>query len=467
MVFTSHIFVFYFLPACLLVYYLLPRRFKNPFITLASYIFYGWWKPWFVTLMMTSTLVDYIAGRVISSQGASKRKRKTALIVSMCTNLGLLGVFKYGMFTQQNLNALMHLFGAQGFDILKITLPIGISFYTFQTMSYTIDVYMKTAKPVRSLGDFSCFVALFPQLIAGPIVRYNTIAEQLDHREHTLDRFSSGVVLFVLGFGKKILLANPVGTLAKAAFAANDPSVLVAWMGAVAFTFQIYFDFSGYSDMAIGLGRMLGFEFPKNFDSPYHSESITEFWRRWHISLSTFLRDYLYFPLGGNRRGLRRTYLNLAIVMLLGGLWHGAYWQFVAWGAFHGTLLIAERLIGKKSYYARLPRPARIALTFVLVVISWVPFNSNGMGHALSYLGAMFGMVSPASSAGLLYGQFISFNSFFILGVCALFVGFRTQAWDFAKELTWTKVPVIMVLFVFSISAMFAQAFNPFLYFQF
>ncbi|HUU00993.1 MAG TPA: MBOAT family protein [Myxococcota bacterium] len=467
MVFTSHIFVFYFLPACLLVYYLLPRRFRNLFLTVASYLFYGWWKPWFVTLMMTSTMVDYVAGRVISAAGASKRRRKLALIVSMCTNLGLLAVFKYAMFTQENLNTMLHLFGAQGFEVLRITLPIGISFYTFQTMSYTIDVYRGTAKPVRRFVDFSCFVALFPQLIAGPIVRYNTIAEQLDNRRHTLDLFSSGVMLFILGFAKKILLANPVGAIADAAFAVNGPSALVAWLGALAFTFQIYFDFSGYSDMAIGLGRMFGFEFPKNFNSPYQSESITDFWRRWHISLSTFLRDYLYFPLGGNRRGARRTYFNLATVMLLGGLWHGAYWQFVVWGAYHGALLIAERLIGKKSYYAGLPHPVRVAMTFGLVVISWVPFRADNMGQALRHVGSMFGLTSSAPSAGLLYGQLLSFNCLFMLAVCALLSGFKTQAWDFAEKLSWAKVPVLVVLFVVSCAAMFAQAFNPFLYFQF
>jgi len=467
MVFTSHIFVFYFLPACLLIYYLLPRGLRNPFLTVASYLFYGWWKPWFVSLMMISTVVDYIAGRVISTEGASARRRKLALITSMCTNLGLLGVFKYAMFAQENLNALLHLFGSDGFTVMKITLPIGISFYTFQTMSYTIDVYRGTARPVRRFGDFSCFVALFPQLIAGPIVRYNTIAEQLDKRRHTLDLFSSGAVLFILGFAKKILLANPVGAVADAAFAASGPTALVAWLGALAFAFQIYFDFSGYSDMAIGLGRMLGFEFPKNFNSPYQSESITDFWRRWHISLSTFLRDYLYFPLGGNRRGNRRTYFNLATVMLLGGLWHGAYWQFVVWGAYHGAWLIAERLIGKKSYYAGLPRGLRVLLTFVLVIISWVPFRADDLGQALHLWAAMFGLASPAASAGLLYGQLLSFNSLFMLAVCALFAGFKTQAWDFAETLTWAKVPLLLVLFLGALMAMFAQAFNPFLYFQF
>jgi len=467
MVFTSHIFVFYFLPFVLLVYYLLPRGARNLFLTVASYLFYGWWKPWFVTLMMTSTLVDYVSARVISAEGASPRRRKLALVASMCTNLGLLGVFKYAMFAQRNLNWLLEAAGADGFAMLEITLPIGISFYTFQTMSYTIDVYRGVAPPVRRLSDFSCFVALFPQLIAGPIVRYNTVAVQLAERTHTLARFSSGVSLFILGFAKKILLANPVGNIADAAFAADHPAALVAWMGAAAFAFQIYFDFSGYSDMAIGLGRMLGFEFPKNFDSPYHSQSITEFWRRWHISLSTFLRDYLYFPLGGNRRGARRTYVNLATVMLLGGLWHGAYWQFVLWGAYHGALLIAERLIGKKPFYARLPRPVRIGITFALVVISWVPFRAETIGGAMEHLGCMFGLAGTGPAAALLTGEVLALHNLMTMGLCIAFVAFKTQAWDYAEKITIPRVAVLTGVFVLAIAAMFAQAFNPFLYFQF
>ncbi len=467
MVFSSHIFVFYFLPLCLALYYLLPNRTRNLFLTIASYCFYGWWKPWFVTLMMTSTLVDYIAGRVISAEGATPRRRKLALIVSMCTNLGLLGVFKYAMFAQENLNTLMHMFGSDGFSMIRITLPIGISFYTFQTMSYTIDVYRGKADPVRRFVDFSCFVALFPQLIAGPIVRYNTVAIQLAERKHTLERFSSGVSLFILGFAKKILLANPIAIVADAAFAADQPTALAAWFGATAFAFQIYFDFSGYSDMAVGLGRMLGFEFPKNFNSPYKSDSITDFWRRWHISLSTFLRDYLYFPLGGNKAGNRRTYINLAIVMLVGGFWHGAYWQFIVWGAFHGSLLIAERLIGKKSYYAGLPHLARVFLTFVLVVISWVPFRADTMGEALDILGAMFGILSPSPGAPLVYGVTFSPNGLVMMGISVLFITFKTQAWDFAEKLSWWKLPVIISLFLVSVGTMFSQSANPFLYFQF
>ncbi len=467
MVFTSHIFVFYFLPLCLLIYYALPRPAKNLFLTVASYAFYGWWKPWFVSLMMISTVVDFIAARQISAAGASPRRRKLALIASMVTNLGLLGVFKYAGFFQGNVNWLLESFGSTGFNVMEITLPIGISFYTFQTMSYTIDVYQGTAAPVRRFSDFSCFVALFPQLIAGPIVRYNTVAKQLADRRHTLDRFASGVSLFILGFAKKILLANPMGIIADFAFGSDHPGALTAWLGAVAFAFQIYFDFSGYSDMAVGLGRMLGFEFPKNFNAPYQADSITDFWRRWHISLSTFLRDYLYFPLGGNRKGARRTYLNLAIVMLLGGFWHGAYWQFVLWGAYHGALLIGERLIGKKAFYARLPRSIRIAVTFCLVVISWVPFRADNLTEAMQYLGCMFGLLNNGPAAALAGAEILALPSLLMTGICAAFVLFRTQAWDFAAKITWSRILVLLALFGLALGTMCAQSFNPFLYFQF
>jgi len=467
MVFTSHIFVFYFLPLCLLVYYVLPRRARNGCLTVASYLFYGWWKPWFVTLMMASTVVDYTAGRVISAPGATAKRRKLALVVSICTNLGLLGVFKYAMFTQENLNFLLQVFGADGFRVLQITLPIGISFYTFQTMSYTIDVYRGVAQPVRHFGDFSCFVALFPQLIAGPIVRYHTLAEQLAYREHRIDRFSSGVAIFILGFAKKIMLANPMGAIANSVFATNHPTTIAAWYGVTAYAMQIYFDFSGYSDMAVGLGRMLGFEFPKNFDSPYHSQSITEFWRRWHISLSSFLRDYLYIPLGGNKRGSRRTYANLATVMLLGGLWHGAQWQFVAWGAYHGAWLAIERRFGKQSFYAVLPRQGRIVLTFVLVLFSWVLFRAETVSAAMRYISAMLGLRSSVPAATLVHGEIFALHNMVLMAICVGVASLKTQAWDVAQVVTLPRAALLATLFVLAVAAMFTQTLNPFLYFQF
>jgi alginate O-acetyltransferase complex protein AlgI len=349
MVFTSNIFLFYFLPLVLLLYYALPFRYRNALLTCAAYVFYGWHKPWFVLLMMYSTVCDYYAARIIAAPTSSPRLRRGTLAVAVVNNLFLLAYFKYGVFAQENANALLQLLGHQGFRIMQITLPIGISFYTFQTISYTVDVYRGTAPPARRLSDFTCFVALFPHLIAGPIVRYNTIADQFGHRQHSYERFASGVAIFILGFAKKILLANAMGRIADAVFGADAPDALTAWWGLMAYAGQIYFDFSGYSDIAVGLGRMVGFEIPRNFNSPYRAHSLTEFWQRWHMSLSSFLRDYLYYPLGGNRHGARRSMLNLWLVMLIGGLWHGASWKFVLWGGYHGLWLALERGFAKRD----------------------------------------------------------------------------------------------------------------------
>jgi len=467
MVFTSHIFLFYFLPLTLLVYYSLPTRFRNGFLTVASYFFYGWWKPWFVLLMLTSTVVDYFCARVISAPGATAARRRAGLLTSLVVNLGLLGFFKYFMFTVENLNRLLELAGADTFRILQVTLPIGISFYTFQTMSYTIDVYRRVAPQVRSFSDFSCFVSLFPQLIAGPIVRYNTVAEQLASREHTLPRFASGVALFCLGFAKKILLANPMGEIADTVFAVDSATAVDAWYGITAYAFQIYFDFSGYSDMAIGLGRMFGFEFPKNFDAPYRAESITDFWRRWHISLSTFLRDYLYVPLGGNRLGQLWTARNLAIVMLLGGLWHGAQWTFVAWGLFHGLLLGFERSLGRRSLYAWLPRPARVAVTFVLILFSWVLFRAPTLEAAVGYFGMMFGSGATDAATVLLAAKLYAPVQLVSMLLCVLVAIQPVQTFEWVNELSWLKVMLVVLLFWLAVAEMFTQAFNPFLYFQF
>ena len=434
-----------------------------------SYLFYGWWKPWFISLMLVSTFVDYLCGKVISAPGASQKRRKTAVVVSCCVNLGLLGFFKYYMFSAESLNTLLSLVGAETFSILSVTLPVGISFYTFQTMSYSIDVYRGDAPPVKSFFDFACFVALFPQLVAGPIVRYRTIAEQLAFRKYLPERFASGVSLFAIGLGKKIVLANPMGTVADAAFAAAAPCALDAWFGIIAYAFQIYFDFCAYSDMAVGLGRMLGFEFPKNFNAPYHANSITDLWRRWHISLSTFLRDYLYIPLGGSRKGEVRTYLNLATVMLLGGLWHGAKWNFLCWGAFHGILLGVERWLGKKSIYGRMPRIVCIGLTFVLILFSWVLFRAESLSAAIAYYRCMFGMGIPGLNDSLLLAaEMYTPLHLLMLAVCITLVIQPIQAFDWVEErLGWIRTAGLLLLFAFSIILMFTQSFNPFLYFQF
>lgn len=465
MVFTSHIFLFYFLPFVLLVYYALPKQ-RNVFLLAASYVFYGWWNPWFVLLMFFATLVNYVCGKIIASTDDPIR-RYAALTTSVAVSLSLLGFFKYFVFLQTNINWMLESAGSAPFDIWQITLPIGISFYIFQSISYTVDVFRNESPPVRSFWDFACFVALFPQLIAGPIVRYNTIAEQLIQREHSLEKFTSGTALFILGFAKKILLANTAGQIADTVFATESPVIIDAWYGVTAYAFQIYFDFSAYSDMAVGLGRMFGFEFLRNFNAPYHAQSITDFWRRWHISLSTFLRDYLYIPLGGNQKGSVRTYINLALVMLLGGLWHGASWVFVIWGAYHGFLLAFERWRGKKSVYEKLPKLLQTGITFVLVLFSWVLFRCPTLEYALDYFGAMSGMISSSPNAYLIAAELYTQGNIALMLLCAGFTFQSVQAHDWVEQLSPFKMALLILLFVLSIMVMMAQTFNPFLYFQF
>jgi alginate O-acetyltransferase complex protein AlgI len=468
MVFTTHIFLFYFLPLFLLVYYSLPYRWRNLWITIGSYIFYGWWQPWFVSLMLFTTCMDFFWGRFITREGATPRERKLAVLACVATNLTLLAFFKYYMFALETINQVLITFGAQSIPVLNVVLPIGISFYTFHSLTYVIDLYRGDATPAKSLSGFSAFVALFPDLVAGPIIRYKTLAEQLRQREHVATRFASGVVIFLIGFGKKILLANPCGNVADAVFGAANPFPVDAWVGAVAYAFQIYFDFCGYSDMAVGLGRMLGFEFPRNFDAPYRSESITDLWRRWHISLSSVLRDYLYYSLGGNRKGAGRTYFNLAVVMLLGGLWHGAKWTFVAWGAFHGLLLALERWNGKRSFYSALPKPGRIAATFLLMLFSWVLFRSDNFRAAMEYYRAMIGLGPTGTVAPLVAAMIYNPYHLLILAICTILVFQPLQAHDWAlRPVTWGRIAVVVPLLVVSVMAMYTQAFNPFLYFQF
>jgi alginate O-acetyltransferase complex protein AlgI len=480
MVFSTYIFVFCFLPLVLLGYYALLQlaksfrnleepvsRWRNRWLLLMSYVFYGWWNPWFILLMMSVTVACYLSGRIISRAGADTRRRHWGLALALISSLCPLAFFKYFTFLQVNLNIALELLGADGVRVLQIILPAGISFYSFHALSYALDVHRGTAPPARSLSDFACYIALFPQLVAGPIIRYNTVADQFVHRSHTWDKFASGSALFILGLAKKVLLANPMGKVADAAFAAQSLTAPDAWFGVVAYAFQIYFDFAGYSDMAIGLGRMIGFEFLKNFDAPYRSESITEFWRRWHISLSTLLRDYLYLPLGGNRKGPRRTYVNLAIVMLLGGLWHGAAWSFVVWGAYHGALLAFERRLGKQSPYHRLPRAARVTLTFVLVLISWVLFRAETLTDALRYLGAMLGFAEGGVGAMLLPSLLYSRGTMMLMLLCAILAFERQQAHEWCSDVTWPKALVLLPILAAALMVMFSQAFSPFLYFQF
>lgn len=482
MVFSSHLFLFYFLPCALLFYYLVPRRAKHLLLTIVSYVFYGWANPLFVALLFVSTVIDYICGLVIAYDGWSwrgeirqldegaprSRAQRAALVASICSNLSLLGFFKYFNFALANVNALAAHLGMPELALaFKVTLPLGISFYTFQSMSYSIDVYRGHARALKDFTDFACYVAMFPQLVAGPIIRFAEVADQLRKRDHTLEKFARGVAFMSLGLAKKILIANPCGKVADVVFGAASAGPLEAWWGVLAYAFQIYFDFSGYSDMAIGLGLMLGFVFPKNFDSPYISQSITEFWRRWHISLSSWLRDYLYIPLGGNRRGEARTYVNLALVMLLGGLWHGAAWNFVVWGAIHGVLLGVERALGKNSAYRRLPAVARIAATFFIVLIAWVFFRAPTLGAAMQYLRAMFGAAPVPATATLLKG--IVYRPYYAgtMLIAAAVVWGGRQTWDWTRSIPPGKAAVIALLFLLSVAVLATQAYNPFIYFIF
>lgn len=471
MVFSSHIFLYYFLPLTLFGYYCMPKWAKNVFMTAASYIFYGWANPLFTLLMFFSTLIDYCCGLIIGLAPAdNKKRRKAGLVAALISNLSLLGFFKYTGFAMESYNQFFTFLGISGFDpvpVLSFLLPLGISFYTFQSMSYAIDVYRGDAVCIRNFLNYACFVAMFPQLVAGPIIRFQEVADQLLSRVHTLEKFARGVAFFSLGMVKKVLLANSCGKIADTAFAAGSLHWLDSWFGIVAYSFQIYFDFSGYSDMAIGLGLMFGFVFAKNFDSPYRSASITEFWQRWHISLSTWLREYLYIPLGGNRKSSIRTAVNLAIVMLLGGLWHGASWNFVIWGAIHGILLGSERLLGKKPFYAMLPRSLRIAITFVLVLFAWVFFRAETFGGAIDYLGSMFGLVTVPDTSLLLDGLLYTPYTLLAMAVAATIVWRAPQTWDWTRHLGPVKVIVVVGVFIGSVAVLSMQSYNPFIYFNF
>ncbi|MEO8195388.1 MAG: MBOAT family O-acyltransferase [Thermoanaerobaculia bacterium] len=484
MVFSSQLFLFWFLPAALACYYVSPRRLKHFVLTLFSYVFYGWANPAFSILLLISTAIDWVAGlvmvgttpwsrtpiAVLPKDRPRTRRERLALLLSLSSNLSLLGFFKYFNFAVNSWNGVATALGidAANLDIaLRVTLPLGISFYTFQSMSYAIDVYRGEARALRNFIDFACFVSMFPQLVAGPIIRFSEVADQLASRTHTLAKFARGVAFFSVGMAKKVLLANPCGQIADTVFDAGAPTVLQAWHGVVGYAFQIYFDFSGYSDMAIGLGLMFGFVFARNFDSPYRSQSITEFWRRWHISLSTWLRDYLYVPLGGNRKGVRRTYINLGLTMLLGGLWHGASWNFVLWGAFHGSLLAVERAVGIERLYGWMPKALRVVTTFGLVLVSWVFFRAADLPAALAYLGRMVGVGEAEAAAPLLSGLLLSPYLLLSFLVAAIVVWGAEQSWTWTRDLSPVKIALALAMLVVAIAALSTQDYNPFIYYIF
>ncbi len=466
MVFSSTIFLCVYLPLVLLGYYICPKKGKNLFLLIVSLIFYAWGEPKYVFLMIFSILVNYVFGLLMDKHRENKKRLKLMLVISVIIDLGLLSVFKYTDFIITNINSV---FGA-GFDLLNIALPIGISFYTFQAMSYTIDVYRDDVRVQRNLIDFGMYITMFPQLIAGPIVRYSDVQDQLAERNVTTAGFSEGIMRFVVGLGKKVLLANQMGAVWTQIYAlGGDISALMAWTGAAAYTFQIYFDFSGYSDMAIGLGRMFGFKFPENFRYPYESVSITDFWRRWHITLSTWFKEYLYIPLGGNRRGLARQALNLLIVWTLTGFWHGAGWNFVMWGLYYFAILFIEKLFLLKAL-DKLPRLFRHAYALLLIVIGWVIFASDDVSVMLPYLGSMFG--ANGALGGMDVYTLLTRAALMVICCVAstelprrLFV---TAAGKMNEKAAFTVKSVLtLTLLALSVVFLIGDSYNPFLYFRF
>ncbi len=464
MVFSSIVFLCLYLPLVLLLYYLLPPRFRNALLFAVSLLFYAWGEPVYVLIMLFSTVFDYVNGVLI---GRFREKQKSAaakaiLVVSVVGNLGILGFFKYTDFVLRNIN---HFTGA-GIPLLELALPIGISFYTFQTMSYTIDVYLGNTPVQKSILRFGTYVTLFPQLIAGPIVRYQDVQRELDGRKETLDDFTYGLSRFVFGLAKKVLLANRCGALF-AQLQEQELSMSLAWLGAVLFAFQIYFDFSGYSDMAIGLGRMFGFRFLENFNDPYAAVSVTDFWRRWHISLGTWFREYVYIPLGGNRRGLGRQLINLSIVWLLTGLWHGASWNYVIWGAMFGVLLIIEKTFLLRIL-KRIPVIFGRIYTLFFVLISWVIFANEDLTALGGWLRSMFVPDTLWSSQT----TYLLTTHSVLLVLCVLFsttLPRRLYAQLQKRPVLCQGLQMAAVPAGLAVSLMFlvAETYNPFLYFRF
>lgn len=471
MVFSSLLFLLRFLPLTLLVYYAAPRKFRNLVLFISSLVFYAWGEPVYVVLILFSALADYTAGRAAAYfKGRGKRKcAGCAAAASVFVNLALLGFFKYAGFFLQIIHAVTSL----EVPVFDTALPVGISFYTFQTMSYTIDVYRGDAKVQKNFITFGAYVALFPQLTAGPIIRYKTVAQQLDYRTETVDLFYKGIIRFTTGLGKKVLLANQIGMVWDeiAGMRTDSLASATAWLGILAFTLQIYFDFSGYSDMAIGLGAMFGFSFPENFDYPYESKSITEFWRRWHISLGTWFREYVYIPLGGNRRGAFRQMINLAVVWLLTGLWHGAYWNYVVWGAYYGVLAVLEKMFLGRAL-ERLPVWCRHFYTMLFAAIGWSLFSWQDMQDGMGYMQALFFQAEAGlanrqtaylalSNAGLFITAAIGSTSLvkkFVLGGCLPEgTGRRCAAGLF----------FVMAVFAACLAMLVNSSYNPFLYFRF
>lgn len=463
MVFSSITFLFYFLPIVLIIYYLIPNKYKNIVLLISSFIFYFYGEPKNIYIMILSILATYIFGILIDKYKKTKYS-KIFLILSIFINIGLLIYFKYADFIIKNIN----LWLSNKIDLIHVILPIGISFYTFQLISYIVDVYRGEAKVQKNIIKLATYVSLFPQLIAGPIVRYTTIENQLENREYNMKNFSIGVRRFIIGLGKKVMIANVMGNLINIFLVSDEKSVLFYWLYAIALMIQIYFDFSGYSDMAIGLGKMLGFDFPENFNYPYIATSITDFWRRWHISLSSWFRDYIYIPLGGNRVSKLKWIRNIIIVWMLTGLWHGAEWNFVIWGLYFGVLLIIEKVFLLK-WLQKIPKVISRIYTLFIVMISFIIFNGEGISTILENIGGLFKFVSiPLITNESMYylKSYIIVIILGIIGATPICKNILTN--EKLKKIVNILEPIyLLLIFIICTSYIVDGSFNPFLYFRF
>lgn len=466
MLFSSMTFIYVFLPIVCGLYLITKKELHNPILLIASIIFYAWGEPRYLAIMLLVILINYLGAILIEKY---PHKKRFTLILAIIANLAFLIYFKYFNFLLENINALFH----TNIDFIKVIMPIGISFYTFQAMSYLIDVFRGECKAQKDIYKLALYITLFPQLIAGPIVKYHDVADQIEDREVNFEKVDIGVKRFIIGLSKKVLLANTMGAIADKIFTqpADTFSPLVAWMGSLAYSLQLFYDFSGYSDMAIGLGLIFGFQFLENFNYPYISKSITEFWRRWHISLSTWFKQYLYIPLGGNRISKNRTYINLGIVFLLTGLWHGASWNFIFWGLWNGFFIILEKMTGwdKDSEKPAINFIKHLYTIFVFV-IGWVLFRADNLSYALTYLKNMFGLVKVHDIAYNLnyYGDSIEILTFIIAIICAMPVFLKILYIRQERKILRSIVNIwLLVLFILSSAAIAASTYNPFIYFRF
>lgn len=473
MVFSSSLFLLYFFPLFLLIYYLSADKYKNYVLLISSVFFYSWGAPKFIFVILGTTFLDFHLVHLMSKT-KNDLHRRLMLTLSLSVNLGLLFYFKYSNFFVENVNSALSVFGGGQIHWTKLVLPIGISFYTFETITYVVDVYRRVHSPLKNFWDYQLYIILFPKLIAGPIIRYHDIADQITDRRHneTIDNKLTGLYRFTLGLAKKVLIANHMGQQADEIFALNFAGIdtYTAWIGILSYTFQIYFDFSGYSDMAIGIGKMIGFKFPENFNNPYISQSITEFWRRWHISLGAWMRNYLYIPLGGNKVSKFRLYLNLWLVFLASGLWHGASWSFIFWGAYHGIFLVMERAF-LLDVYKKIGKLPSTLLTFIFVIIGWVFFRIETMKDGITFVKKMFSF--EFNSGITLTSEYFTFCAIaFVFAFFTYFkIGQKVQDNIYHNEFSikrhYFMSAATIILLILSISSITGSGFNPFIYFRF